>query len=213
MNGKFIAYYRVSTARQGESGLGLEAQRQAVTTFLNGGRWTVLGEYVEIESGKNSNRPQLAAAIAAAKKAKATLVVSKIDRISRDIHFVSGLMKTGVSFVSADRPDADSFMIHFEAILAEREAKKVSERTKAALAAAKARGTVLGRNGAKLAAANKATADKFAADLKPIVSNMIAAGLSRADIAAALNRRQIPTARGGRWHVTTVQNLVKRLGL
>lgn len=213
MNGKFIAYYRVSTAKQGQSGLGLEAQRQAVTTYLNGGRWTVLGEYVEVESGKRSKRPQLAAAIAAAKKAKATLVVAKLDRLARNVHFLSGLMESGVEFLAVDNPTANRLTVHILAAVAEDVGHSISERTKAALAAAKARGTVLGRNGANLAKANKATADKFAADLKPIVSNMIAAGLSRADIAAALNRRQIPTARGGRWHVTTVQNLVKRLGL
>lgn len=213
MNGRFVSYFRVSTNKQGQSGLGLEAQRQAVTTFLNGGRWTVLSEFVEIESGKKSDRPQLAAAIAAAKKAKATLIVAKLDRLARNLHFLSGLMESGVEFLAVDNPTANRLTVQILAAVAEDEARRISERTKAALAAAKARGTVLGRNGANLAKANKATADKFSADLKPLVSDMIAAGLSRADIAAALNRRQIPTARGGRWHVTTVQRLVERLGL
>lgn len=213
MNGRFVSYFRVSTSKQGQSGLGLDAQRQAVTTFLNGGRWTVLSEFVEIESGKKSDRPQLAAAIAAAKKAKATLIVAKLDRLARNLHFLSGLMESGVEFLAVDNPTANRLTVQILAAVAEDEARRISERTKSALAAAKARGTVLGRNGANLAKANKATADKFSADLKPLVSDMIAAGLSRAAIAATLNRRQIPTARGGRWHVTTVQRLVERLGL
>lgn len=213
MNGKFIAYYRVSTARQGESGLGLEAQKHAVVSYLNGGKWQLLEEFTEVESGKNSKRPQLAAAIAAAKKAKATLVVAKLDRLARDIHFVSGLMKTGVPFVAADRPDADSFQIHLEAILAEREAKIISQRTKAALAAAKARGTKLGTNGAKLARKNKRAANAFARALKDDLQRCIDKGMTRADIAAHFNATGTPTARGGQWHQTTVQNLVARLNL
>lgn len=213
MNGRFVSYFRVSTSKQGQSGLGLDAQRQAVTAFLNGGRWTVLSEFVEIESGRKSDRPQLAAAIAAAKKSKATLIVAKLDRLARNLHFLSGLMESGVEFLAVDNPTANRLTVQILAAVAEDEARRISERTKAALASAKARGTVLGRNGANLAKTNKDNADKFSADLKPLVSEMIAAGLSRADIAATLNRRQIPTARGGRWHVTTVQRLVERLGL
>lgn len=213
MNGKFIAYYRVSTSRQGESGLGLEAQRAAVVSYLNGGNWTVLEEFVEIESGKKAKRPQLAAAMAAAKKAKATLIVAKLDRLARNLHFLSGLMEGGVDFLAVDNPTANRLTVHILAAVAEDEGRRISDRTKAALAAAKARGTVLGKNGTKLATANKAAADEFAADLKILIEKYLAAGLSRFDIADSLNRQQIATARGGKWHSTSVQRMVKRLGL
>lgn len=213
MNGKFVAYYRVSTSRQGESGLGLEAQRSAVVSYLNGGNWTVLAEFVEIESGKKAKRPQLAAAMAAAKKAKATLIVAKLDRLARNLHFLSGLMEGGVDFLAVDNPTANRLTVHILAAVAEDEGRRISDRTKAALAAAKARGTVLGKNGTKLATANKAAADEFAAGLEILVEKYLAAGLSRSDIADSLNRQEIATPRGGRWHVTSVQRMVKRLGL
>lgn len=213
MNGKFIAYYRVSTSRQGESGLGLEAQKHAVVTYLNGGKWQLLEEFTEVESGKKSKRPQLAAAMASAKKAKATLIIAKLDRLARNLHFISGLMESGVEFLAVDNPTANRLTVQILAAVAEDEARRISDRTKAALAAAKARGTKLGTNGQKLAAANIAAADSFAADLKPLVSQYIAAGLSRRIIADCLNRQNIPTARGGKWHVTTVQNLATRLGI
>lgn len=213
MNGKFVAYYRVSTSRQGESGLGLEAQRAAVVSYLNGGNWTVLAEFVEIESGKKAKRPQLAAAMAAAKKAKATLIVAKLDRLARNLHFLSGLMEGGVDFLAVDNPTANRLTVHILAAVAEDEGRRISDRTKAALAAAKARGTVLGKNGTKLATANRAAANEFAADLKILVEKYLAAGLSRSDIADSLNRQQIATARGGKWHSTSVQRMVKRLGL
>jgi DNA invertase Pin-like site-specific DNA recombinase len=211
MNGKFIAYYRVSTARQGESGLGLEAQKHAVVSYLNGGKWQLLEEFTEVESGKNSKRPQLAAAMAAAKKAKATLIIAKLDRFSRKLHFISSMMESGINFLAVDRPDADRFTLHLEGALAEREALKISERTKAALAAAKARGTKLGTNGAKLAKQNKTAANQFAANLKSTVHSALSRGLTRAEIAAEFNRTGIPTARpGSSWHSTTIQNLIKR---
>jgi DNA invertase Pin-like site-specific DNA recombinase len=213
MNGKFIAYYRVSTSRQGESGLGLEAQRAAVISYLNGGKWQLLEEFTEVESGKKSKRPQLAAAMAAAKKAKATLIIAKLDRLARNLHFISGLMESGVDFLAVDNPTANRLTVQILAAVAEDEARRISERTKAALAAAKARGTKLGKNGKKLAAANRAAADQSAADLKPLLSKSIAAGLTRAEIADTLNRQGIPTARGGKWHATTVQRIVARLGM
>lgn len=212
MNGKFIAYYRVSTARQGESGLGLEAQKHAVVTYLNGGKWQLLEEFTEVESGKNSKRPQIAAAMAAAKKAKATLIIAKLDRLGRDLHFISGLMNSGIEFLAVDNPHANRLTIHILAAVAENEARMISERTKAALAAAKARGTKLGTNGAKLAKQNKTAADQFAANLKSTVHSALSRGLTRAEIAEEFNRRGIPTARpGSSWHSTTVQNLIKRL--
>lgn len=213
MNGKFVAYYRVSTSRQGESGLGLEAQRAAVVSYLNGGNWTVLAEFVEIESGKKAKRPQLAAAMAAAKKAKATLIVAKLDRLARNLHFLSGLMEGGVDFLAVDNPTANRLTVHILAAVAEDEGRRISDRTKAALAAAKARGTVLGKNGTKLAATNKAAADEFAAKIKTKLFRSIAAGKTAGEIAEEFNAAGIATPRGGRWHVTSIRRLASRLGL
>ena len=145
--GNCIAYYRVSTTRQGQSGLGLEAQRKAVANFVHVKGWEVGSEYTEIESGRRNDRPQLALAIADAKKHKAKLVIAKLDRLARNVHFVSGLMETNVDFVAVDMPTADRFMLHVYAAMAEEEGRRISQRTKAALAAAKARGIKLGANG------------------------------------------------------------------
>jgi DNA invertase Pin-like site-specific DNA recombinase len=144
MNGKFVSYLRVSTQKQGKSGLGIEAQRAAVNGYLNGGDWQLIEECTEIESGKRSDRPVLARALALCRVHLATLVIAKLDRLARDVHFVSGLMKAGVQFVAVDMPLANPLTIHILAAVAEAEAKAISERTKAALAAAKARGTKLG---------------------------------------------------------------------
>ena len=173
--GRWISYLRVSTDRQGASGLGLEAQRKAVEDYLNGGSWKLAAEYVEIESGKRSNnRPQLAGALAACKKHKAKLVIAKLDRLARNVHFISGLMDAGVEFVACDMPHANKLTIHILAAVAEHEREAISARTKAALAAAKARGKQLG--GPKLdedrikgRAALVANADRFAANTLPIV--------------------------------------------
>src|ERR671911_796243 len=138
--GKFVAYYRVSTERQGRSGLGLEAQRKAVEDYLNGGRWQLLAEFVEVESGKREDRPKLAEALALCRLHGATLVIAKLDRLSRDAHFLLGLQKAGVDFVAADMPDANKMTVGIMALVAQHEREMISERTKAALAAAKARG-------------------------------------------------------------------------
>src|SRR5213080_3501248 len=142
--GKFIAYFRVSTDKQGKSGLGLEAQRNAVLDYLNGGRWSLVQEFVEVESGKHSDRPQLTAALAACKKHKAKLVIAKLDRLSRNLAFIATLMESGVEFVAVDMPEANKLTVHILAAVAEHEREMISERTKAALKAAKARGTRLG---------------------------------------------------------------------
>jgi DNA invertase Pin-like site-specific DNA recombinase len=156
MVGQFVAYYRVSTDRQGRSGLGLEAQREAVMRHLASHAGELRGEFCEIESGKRTDRPQLASAIAAAKKAKATLIIAKLDRLARNVHFISGLMESGVDFVAADNPHANKLMVHLLAAFAEHEREQISQRTKDALAAAKARGARLGRNGAdRLAPAHR----------------------------------------------------------
>ena len=148
--GKFIGYLRVSTEKQGQSGLGLDAQRKAIEDYLNGGRWELLAEYVEIESGKRSDRPELAKALAHSKATGATLVIAKLDRLSRNVAFISNLMESGVEFVAADMPMANRLTVHVLAAVAEHEREMISQRTSAALAAAKARGAKLGNpNGAR----------------------------------------------------------------
>ena len=140
--GKFVAYFRVSTARQGVSGLGLEAQRAAVESYLNGGRWQLVADYTEVETGKGSNaldrRPQLRAALDHCKRERATLVIAKLDRLARNVHFVSGLIESGVDFVAADMPQANKVMLQMHAVMSEWERDQISARTKAALQAAKA---------------------------------------------------------------------------
>jgi DNA invertase Pin-like site-specific DNA recombinase len=150
-NGNFVAYYRVSTQRQGRSGLGLEAQQKAVRDHLNGGNWRIVAEFTEIESGQRPGRPQLAAALKACRAVGATLIIAKLDRLARNVHFVSGLMESGVEFTAVDFPQANRLTVHILAAVAEHEAKMISERTKAALAAAKRRGVKLGGDhGARL---------------------------------------------------------------
>lgn len=211
MNGKFIAYYRVSTQKQGESGLGLEAQKAAVVAYLNGGRWELLAEFTEVESGKNAKRPQLAAALKAAKKEKATLIIAKLDRLSRNLHFISGLMESGVDFLAVDNPTATRLTVQILAAVAEDYARQISRNTKAALAAAKARGVKLGLNGAKLAEANREAANDRSAAIAPVVGELKAKGYTVKAITAELNRRRIPTARGGQWHITSTQRLLNRI--
>jgi DNA invertase Pin-like site-specific DNA recombinase len=142
--GKFVAYYRVSTQKQDRSGLGLAAQRQAVADFLNGGDWKIVGEFTEVESGKKSDRPELARALAMCRLYCARLVIAKLDRLSRNAHFLLGLQESGVEFVAADMPNANQLTVGIMAVVAQDEAKRISERTKAALQAAKQRGTKLG---------------------------------------------------------------------
>lgn len=209
--GQFIAYHRVSTDRQGESGLGLDAQRQAVTDYLNGGDWDLVDEFVEVESGKShKNRPQLAAAMAACKREKATLVIAKLDRLARNVHFVSGLMEAGIDFVAVDNPHANKLMVHMLAAFAEHERDMISQRTKAALAAAKARGVKLGKHGAVLARQNRATATAHAREIAPRV-NELREGRTVRGLVDAMNEHGVPTARGGQWHVMSVHRLLGRL--
>src|SRR4051812_19571383 len=227
--GRFISYLRVSTAQQGRSGLGLEAQRQAVADFLNGGRWELIGEFVEVESGKRADRPQLEAAMAACRVHRATLVVAKLDRLARNVAFVSKLMESGVEFVATDMPAANRLTVHILAAVAEAEAKMISARTKAALAAAKDRRKaegLPGLGGARAGAAERgqqvaalgraalqAKAAARAADLQPTLQKLAAAGItSQAGIARALTAEGIPTVRGGRWTNVQVRDLLHRLG-
>src|SRR3954471_1117781 len=143
--GRYVSYLRVSTDRQGRSGLGLEAQRKAVQEFLNGGRWDLIAEFVEVESGKRDDRPKLAEALSLCRLHNATLVIAKLDRLSRDAAFLLGLQKAGVRFVAADMPEANELVVGIMAVVAQAERKMISTRTKAALAAAKARGVRLGK--------------------------------------------------------------------
>ena len=203
--GKFVAYFRVSTDRQGKSGLGLDAQREAVTSFLNGGRWTLVAEFTEVESGKRTDRPELAKALAACKKQKAKLVIAKLDRLSRNLAFIATLMESGVEFVAADMPHANKMTLQVLAVFAEHERDMISARTKAALAAAKRRGTRLGNPNLPKAAKRgvavlKANARQFADNIRPIIEEIMRTGAtSHNAIAAELNKRNVKSARGGTW--------------
>ena len=184
--------------------------------YLNGGDWELVGDFTEVETGKGAKalnkRPQLVDAIMLCRKHKAKLVIAKLDRLARNVHFISGLMETRVDFVAVDMPSADPFMLHVYAAMAEEETRRISQRTKDALAAAKARGVVLGQNGQVLADQNKADADGFARSVAPAVHKIRKAGaVSVRQIAAELNRQDIPTARGGTWHVPTTHRLLKRI--
>jgi DNA invertase Pin-like site-specific DNA recombinase len=218
-NGKFIAYYRVSTQKQGQSGLGLEAQQASVMAYLNGGQWELVSSFTEIETGKGANalerRPQLRAALEMCKKMKATLVIAKLDRLARNVHFVSGLIESGVEFVAADMPHANKTMIQIHAVMSEHERDQISARTKAALAAAKARGVVLGVAGATNLKSNieerQRAAEEFAGKLAEVIEGMKVRGLSQRAMCEELNQLGIKTARGGEWSLIQLQRVVNRL--
>lgn len=216
----FVTYLRVSTDRQGKSGLGLEAQRAAVLDHV-AGKGEIAAEYVEIESGKKNDRPQLARAMAEAKRKGAVLLVAKLDRLARDAHFLLGLMKAGVDFVAADNPQANRLTVGILALVAEEEARAISDRTRAALAAAKARGVALGwsmperkeeqrQASHKGAAKNAKKACMHAANVLPVIRQIAAGGASLRRIADELNTRGIKTARGGLWYAGTVRNIMAR---
>lgn len=221
---KAVAYYRVSTAAQGRSGLGLEAQRHAVDAFCRGRICEILGEYTEVESGRRNDRPELAKAMHHAKVTGATLVIAKLDRLSRNAVFLLQLQDSGVRFQAADMPEACHLTVGILALVAQQEREAISARTKAALAAARQRGANLGNpngaaalrraakgNGAAIQAL-KSAADRHAADLGPVVDQLRAEGhQSLPALAHALNERQMRTPRGGRWHPSSVRNLLARL--
>ena len=213
---EIIAYYRVSTAKQGRSGLGLEAQRAAVAAFAKAEGFTVAAEYTEIETGKGADalnkRPQLRAALKQAKRSKASMCVARLDRLSRDVAFISGLMSQRVPFiVAALGRDVDPFVLHIYAALAEQERKMISQRTRAGLQQAKARGVQLGRTGAALAAKNAAAAAERDEALRPILVSMV--GQSSRAIAEQLTEQGIEPPRGGAWSNKTVLRMMARLGL
>lgn len=226
---KIIAYYRVSTAKQGKSGLGLEGQRAALETFASQQGATVVAEYQEIESGKRSDRPQLAKAVAHAKRSKATLVVAKLDRLSRNVAFLSALLESGVDFVAVDNPHANKFTVHILAAVAEHEAEAISLRTKAALQAAKRRGKKLGsarpghwqgreaarqRGAIKGAAAARqaivSAANEAYSDLYPLVGEWRQAGRTLQQIADELNQQGHTTRRGRPWNPSQVMRVLNR---
>jgi DNA invertase Pin-like site-specific DNA recombinase len=225
--GGFIAYYRVSTGKQGKSGLGIEAQRQAVANYLNGGNWRIIGEFTEVESGKRSDRPELDKALAAARVHQVPLVVAKVDRLTRSVAFLSRLLEAGVDVRFSDLPAIEGptgrFMLQQLVAVAELEAGMISARTKAALAAAKRRGVKLGGDrGARLTAkaraagraALQAQARARATDLLPTIKELQAAGCeSLRAIAAALEKRGIPAARGGTWSAIQVARLLDTAGM
>lgn len=214
-----IAYIRVSTARQGRSGLGLEAQRRTIVDFCERESIALAGEFVEVETGKGADaldrRPQLAAALAAAKRTRCSIVVAKLDRLSRDVAFIAGLMAQKVPFIAAELgADADPFMLHLYAALAEKERRMISARTKDALQAAKARGVKLGRHGAEhLSVQNKAAAQERARNLTPLLADMKVRGMSSRAIAVELTTLGIATPSGGRWHPQTVLRALSRAAL
>ncbi len=216
-----IAYIRVSTDKQGKSGLGLDAQRNAIHRFCQVEGIEVVAEYQDVETGKGADalakRPQLAAALQEAKRAGCPVIVSKLCRLSRDVAFISGLMAKRVNFIVTELgADVEPFMLHIYAAVAEKERALISQRTKEALAAAKARGTRLGNPNIKKAqeaarASRIAIADAFAANTVPIIREIRSTGASMRQTAAALNTRGIPTARGGIWAATQVSDILKRV--
>jgi len=219
---KAVAYIRVSTTKQGRSGLGMDAQRDAIERFASAEGIEIVATFTEIETGKGSDaierRPELAKALTTARKIKGPVIVAKLDRLSRDVHFISGLMAQRVSFLVAELgADTDPFVLHLYAALAEKERALISARTKAALQAKRAAGAKLGNRtnlseAQKIgAAANARAADTFAANVLPIIRSIEAAGMTTLrDIAETLNARGVQTPRGGDWHARSVSRLLKR---
>jgi DNA invertase Pin-like site-specific DNA recombinase len=208
---EFVVYIRVSTDRQGQSGLGVEAQREAVETFMNRANGVALAEFVEVESGKRADRPKLREALAVCRREHATLLIAKLDRLARSVHFISGLLEGGVEFVAVDNPHANRLMLHLLAAFAEHEREMISQRTRAALAAAKARGAQLGQNGKLLAERHRRAADAFATlRLGAIVDAQMKGARTLQQIADALNAEGVASAKGGRWHPTSVRRVLGR---
>lgn len=222
---RVVAYYRVSTESQGRSRLGLDAQREAVEGLCRQRAWEMIAEFTEVESGKRNDRPQLTAALKRAKVTGARLVIAKLDRLSRNVAFLAALQKSGAKFTAADMPEADEFTVHILAAVAQRERKLISERTKAALRAAKARGVRLGNpNGAEpfrraakgtaaaVAAVKRNAASRAQEYAEIIADTQLTGASSLSSIARELNDRGILTARGRRWHASSVRNLLSRTG-
>ena len=230
MNGSFVTYYRVSRASQGMEGLGMDAQERAVTAFLNGGDWTVQGTFKEVESGKRDDRPELAKAIALAKATKSKLLIAKLDRLARDLHFLTSLEKEGVEFVAVDMPGANKFTLHVMMALAQQEREMISSRTKASLASIKAKieqdgqhvskkGNVITKLGgrtlsdderAKGRQARTEKANAHAAKVAPIIASMRGQNATLQAVADALNQAGLQTPRGASWTPMAVSRAEKR---
>jgi DNA invertase Pin-like site-specific DNA recombinase len=217
MNGRFVAYYRVSTTKQGIHGLGMDAQREAVQSFLNGGSWELVGEFAEVESGKRNSREELQKALALCRKEKATLVIAKLDRLSRNAAFLLNLQESGVDFKAVDMPQADRFMVGIMALVAQKERELISERTKAGLAAAKRRGIRLGNPNPEEAVkaclkARQERATAYATKLAPVVKRIQKAGVtSLRGIASALNATGWKTPNGKEFQAQSVKDLLNRI--
>lgn len=208
----FVGYIRVSTDRQAQSGLGLEAQRTSIEQYAAQQGREIIEIYVEAESGKLKDRPQLNAALALCRRAKATLLIAKLDRLARNVAFVSALMETGTEFVAVDAPFANKLMVHVLSAVAEWEREQISERTKAALAAAKARGVKLGTYGVVLGARKRDEADRFAETIRPaFIAARDAGCTSLRQYAEFLSTADVATPNGGKWHASNVRLLLKRL--
>jgi DNA invertase Pin-like site-specific DNA recombinase len=223
-NPKLVAYERVSTARQGRSGLGLDAQRKAIEDYSEARDATILARFTEVESGRKTDRPELEKALQLAWLTGATLVIAKLDRLSRNAAFLLTLRDSGVRFVAVDMPEANDLTVGIMALVAQQEREAISRRTKEALAAAKARGVQLGNpngaaalrrageDGAALRKTVTGNADAFAQSLAPVLQGIRDQGhVTLRAVASELNLRGIRTRRGGTWHVSTVRNLVKRV--
>lgn len=237
MTGKFVAYYRVSTQKQGADGLGIAAQKHAVEQYLNGGKWTLVGEFTEVESGKDhKNRPKLEEAINLCKLTKARLIVAKLDRLSRDVEFLARMMKSSVKFVACDLPEANELTIHIMAAVAQQERQRISERIRGALAeiksgrrqsksgyrsvtgaplgpTAKGRDAIRAKSGyLKGAAATKRKANEFKERVGTVVDALVQKGMNQTQIAVTLNTTGITTSTGTKWSQGNVSNLLKRMG-
>jgi DNA invertase Pin-like site-specific DNA recombinase len=214
----YVSYLRVSTDRQGRSGLGLEAQREAIHRFLQDGR--LLREYIEVESGRRTDRPELSKALDHCRDTGAILLIAKLDRLARSVAFISQLMESSIEFIAADFPQANRLTVHLLAAVAEHEREMISRRTREALAAAKARGKLLGHNNLTMDGARKGwtrsaknrrrSADEFAAKRARVINGYLAEGMSLRAIARRLNEDGLLTARGGRWTATTLRNILER---
>jgi DNA invertase Pin-like site-specific DNA recombinase len=214
---KAVAYYRVSIDKQGRSGLGLEAQQMAVEQFAAAQGYGIAAAYTEVESGRKNKRPQLLAALAQCRKERATLIIAKLDRLGRNVAFISNLMESRVEFKAVDNPHASRVMLHMLAAFAEHEAVQIGIRTKEALAAAKRRGVDLGKHGKQvLSKQNSEAADQFAEQMRPVIEELKGKGFTTVRaIRDELNSQEIQTYRkdGQKWHIPSVYALLKRLSL
>jgi DNA invertase Pin-like site-specific DNA recombinase len=210
---QYVAYYRVSTDKQGIKGLGMDAQREAVSRFM-AGKGQLAGEFIEVESGCKDNRPQLLAALAECRKRRAVLVIAKLDRLARNVHFISGLMNSDVEFVAVDMPSANRLTIHILAAVAEHEREMISQRTKAALAAAKARGTKLGNPRGAAAIARAAKPHHVPPpEVVRLMTEWKGQGRGLREITRELNRLNIRTPQGNQWYASTVSNQLINRGV